>query len=479
MHSRPPTVKIVGQDELRRFVENHHIERIPDEARHGKPWHQFAFWWGVNVNIFNVVLGGVVVSIGLTFWWAVIAIAVGTLLGALLIALHATQGPKLGVPQTIQSRGQFGFYGAGFMFPAVLLLNIGFIAAQLVIQAQSMQGVVSSLSIPDWVMILAVPAVVIGIFGYRWIHRAMQVTAIVVGISLVIMFLQGLSHGPLPAQEASLASPSAGLFLAGVALLVIDMLSYGPFVSDYTRYLPTDSSGRRLFWTIYGGNVLATIGACSIGAYLAALMPSLGPVAAIGKVSGKWALVVMALSLIGSDTFNAYTGAFQVLAFGNMWRRFKSLSVIVRVIPFMIVMIAGVLVAFVGYQQFVSKLSEFLAALLVIFIPWSAVNLTDYFMVRHGQYNVLSFFTPDGNYGSFAWRGLLAYAIGLAAEYPFVSQPPLLVGPLVKDLGGADISWLVGFFVAAGIYLALASRQSDSVRDAGRAPGLSAQERPA
>ena len=39
----------------------------------------------------------------------------------------------------------------------------------------------------------------------------------------------------------------------------------------------------------------------------------------------------MALSLINSDTLNAYTGAFQVLALGNMWRRFKSVSVMLRV----------------------------------------------------------------------------------------------------------------------------------------------------
>src|SRR6516162_11205553 len=137
--------------QLRRYVENRHIDHIPAGARHARPWHQFAFWFGGNVNVFNVVLGAVVVTIGLSFWWALIAIAVGTLIGALLIALHATQGPVLGVPQTIQSRAQFGFYGAAFLFPCVLLLNVGFIAAQLVIQAQSAQGVISSLSIPAWI----------------------------------------------------------------------------------------------------------------------------------------------------------------------------------------------------------------------------------------------------------------------------------------------------------------------------------------
>ena len=456
-------VSTARNQQMRRYVENRHIDHIPAGARHGKPWHQFAFWWGGNVNVFNVVLGAVTVSIGLTFWWALIAIAAGTLIGALLIALHATQGPRLGVPQSIQSRGQFGFYGAAFMFPAVLLLNVGFIAAELVIQAQAMTGVTAALSIPAWILILAVPSVVIGIFGYRWIHRVMQATAIVVGISLIIMLIQGLRHGALPAHQTTLARPTLGLFLAGVALLVIDMLSFGPFVSDYTRYLPANTSGRRLFWAIYAGSVLATFFSCAIGAYLAALLPALGPVAAIGAVSGKWALIIMALSLMNANTFNAYTGAFQVLAFASMWRRFRSESAAVRVIPYLCVMAAGVVTAYLGYQSFVTNLTNFLDVLLVIFIPWSAVNLADYFVIRRGAYDVASFFTADGAYGRFAWRGLLAYAIGLAAEWPFVSQPDY-AGPLVKTLGGADISWLAGWFTAALAYLLLVALAPGTAR---------------
>ncbi len=455
------TETVAQNEQLRRYVENHHIDMIPAAARHGKPWHQFAFWWGGNVNVFNVVLGAFVVGFGLTFWWALIAIGAGTLIGAALIALHATQGPKLGVPQTIQSRAQFGFYGSAFLFPAVLLLNVGFIAGQLVIQAQAMTGVIGSISIPAWILILTVPAVIIGIFGYRWIHRVMQATAVVVGVSLVIMFIQGLRYGSLsPAELSFSARPSVGLFLAGTALLVIDLLTFGPFVSDYTRYLPAETNGKRLFWAIYSGNVLATFVSAAIGAYLAALLPKVvaspteGPVVAIGRVSGSWALVIMAISLINAGTFNAYTGAFQVLAFGNMFRRFKSVSVMLRLVPFLIVMAIGVVVALLGYKSFVNNLTNFLDVLLLIFIPWSAVNLADYFVVRRARYDVGAFFSPRGVYGRVAWRGLLAYALGLACEWPFVSQTDY-VGPLVKHLGGADISWLVGWIVAGAAYLLL------------------------
>ena len=233
--------------------------------------------------------------------------------------------------------------------------------------------------------------------------------------------------------------------------------------ADYTRYLPVRTNGRRLFWAIYAGSVLATFFSCAIGAYLAALLPSLGPVAAIGKISGTWALVVMAASLVNANTFNAYTGSFQVLAFGSMWRRFRAESVTVRLIPFTCVMAAGVVTACLGYASFVTNLTNFLDVLLVLFIPWSAVNLADYFVVRRGTYDVASFFTAHGAYGRYAWRGLLAYAIGLAAQWPFVSQPDY-TGPLVKTLGGADISWLIGWFVSAIAYLLLVAFIPGSTR---------------
>ena len=106
------------------------------------------------------------------------------------------------------------------------------------------------------------------------------------------------------------------------------------------------------------------------------------------------------------------------------------------------------------HSQLACEAENFLNVLLVIFIPWSAVNLADYFIVRHGSYDVSSFFVPNGAYGKLAWRGLAAYAIGLGAEWPFVLQPDY-TGPLVSRLGGADISWVIGWVVAAAAYLAL------------------------
>ena len=83
-----------------------------------------------------------------------------------------------------------------------------------------------------------------------------------------------------------------------------------------------------------------------------------------------------------------------------------------------------------------------------MFIPWSAVNIADYFLVRHAHYDVAAFFTARGVYGNLAWRGLVAYAAGWRWSGRSCRRPDY-TGPLVKHLGGADISWLVGWFVAA------------------------------
>lgn len=156
--------------------------------------------------------------------------------------------------------------------------------------------------------------------------------------------------------------------------------------------------------------------------------------------------------------------------------RFKSVSVLVRLVPFCCVMAAGVVVAQLGYRSFVTNLSNFLDVLLVLFIPWSAVNLADYFVVRRARCDVGAFFVPGSTYGSVAWRGLLAYAIGLAAEWPFVSQPDY-TGPLVKALGGADISWLIGWFVSAAVYLLVMRGATSTDRARGRAAARGVRDR--
>ena len=67
--------------------------------------------------------------------------------------------------------------------------------------------------------------------------------------------------------------------------------------------------------------------------------------------------------------------------------------------------------ALVSSQNFVAKFGEFLAVLLYLFTPWTAINLVDFYYVRKGHYSVREIFNCDGMYGRWNWRGLWAYGI--------------------------------------------------------------------
>ena len=174
-------------------------------------------------------------------------------------------------------------------------------------------------------------------------------------------------------------------------------------------------------------------------------------VQAIRDVAGGWALPIMALSLVGSDVANAYTGMLALAGIASCLLDVRD-SVRVRVIGSVIVIALGTGCALLGYREFVNNLSNFLNVLLFVFIPWSAINLTDYYLVRHGNYDIPSFFTPKGQYRGFLWRGLAAYLLSVAVEVPFISQT-FYTGPLVKPLGGIDISWVVGGIAGIAFYL--------------------------
>jgi purine-cytosine permease-like protein len=106
-----------------------------------------------------------------------------------------------------------------------------------------------------------------------------------------------------------------------------------------------------------------------------------------------------------------------------------------------------------------------LTLMLYLLVPWTALNLVDFFFVRRGHYAITDIFRPDGVYGAWGWRGLTAYFVGFAAEIPFMVLPPIAglsyTGYFPRHVtNGVDYSWLVGLVVAGIVYLLL-SRSLD------------------
>jgi len=437
------------------LVERHHIDVIPEEDRQGRPRDQFTLWFATNANVVNFVLGGLAIAFGLNLFWALVAIVVGNVLGMLLTALHAWQGPRLGVPQMIQSRGQFGFYGASFIMLASIVLDIGYLAASQVLQGDSLNLLVPSVSVPWWILIVTLPSVALAIIGYRWIHVTQRVLTAVFGVVIVVALIQAAAYGSVQDAYRGFALPSGAVLIAVIGLFFMNMLSWAPYVSDYSRYLPSNVSFARTFTAIFSGAVVSTTLFAALGAWITTMVPiaSSNPLAAVAKVSGLWILFFMALSQVPGDTLNAYTGMMAVAGLGSnvrtmMARRSRQA---VRLTGILVIFVIGTVLAMVGYSSFLTSFENFINVLLFFFVPWSAINLVDYYLIKRGDYDVPSFFTPSGMYGKIQWWPCACYVITLAAQVPFLDQT-FYTGPFVKDLGGADISWIVGFAVASVLY---------------------------
>src|SRR5208337_641312 len=306
-------------------VERHHVEVIPENERYGRPRDQFTLWFAANANVVNFTLGVLAILFGLNLFWALVAIVVGNVLGMLLTALHAWQGPRLGVPQMIQSRGQFGFYGANFILLASIVLDIGYLAASQVLQGDSLNLLVSSVSVPVWIVIITLPALALAIFGYRWIHSVRKVMTAVFIVVILIALIQAATYGSVLHQYRGTT------------------LSSGPIL-------------------------VATIG-----------------------------LFFMGISQIPGDTLNAYSGMLAFASLGSFSKKFMAAQArqAVRLTGILIIFVTGTILAVLGYKSFLTSFENFIGVLLFFFVPWSAINLVDYYLVKRGRYDVASFFTPN------------------------------------------------------------------------------------
>jgi purine-cytosine permease-like protein len=106
-------------------------------------------------------------------------------------------------------------------------------------------------------------------------------------------------------------------------------------------------------------------------------------------------------------------------------------------------------------EAYMASFNGFVLLMLYFLIPWTAVNLVDFYAIRKGEYAIADIFNPHGVYGRWAWRGVLAYTVGFVAMIPFFSIP-FFVGPAAEALGGADIAFIPGLLIAGGVYYLLA-----------------------
>ncbi len=443
------------------------IDYVPQAERHGKVWHQGPFWVAGNFVLVTMGTGVIGVSLGLSLGWTLLAIVLGVGFGTFFMAFHANQGPRMGLPQMIQSRAQFGSRGAVLPFAATVFVYVGFIVFDLILATQALQLVLPG-SPWFWYPALAVVSIAIAVVGHDLLHFVQRWLTYVLIAFFGVFTVWAIVHlGDTP-QPVETGWSLTG-FLSMFSVAAGYQISYSVYVSDYSRYLPADTpAGKVIAWTYLGAGGSA-IWLMGLGALLADRLEApdaIGSLVAVGNELfphfGTALVLISVPALIGIMSVNAYGAMLTSASAVDGFRR-VSPGVRTRVTGIVVVMVLSVLIALVLPEDYLGSFNTFVLLMLYFLIPWTAVNLVDFYFVRRGHYAITEIFQPRGIYGTWPPRGLISYLAGVLAMVPFVVTTAW-IGPVAEALGGVDISFIVGLVVAGGLYLVL-SRGIDTAAE--------------
>ncbi|TYB46345.1 purine-cytosine permease family protein [Actinomadura chibensis] len=440
--------------------ETRSIDYVPQAERHGKPWHQAPFWFTGQFVPTTMVVGFIGPVMGLSFLWSVVATVLGVLFGTCFMAFHANQGPTMGLPQMIQSRAQFGTRGASLPMIAVIGVYLGFSSFGVLLGSQTLAADLGW-STTGWSLVIVVLTTALAIFGYDLLHLVLRwLPYLVVPVFAALTVLAVVHLDPAPAASGGGFSVSG--WLAQFAAATGYQLGYAVYVSDYSRYLPATTSHRAVIGWTYLGAAASALWLMPLGNLIASSVEAPDALVNLQQVGDFWfdgfgqaaVLIVLIPGVIAIMGVNLYGAMLSSLSIVQGFKPDLGISSRNRVLG----IVAGAVLVFSVSEwlpaKYLGSFNDFVLVVTYLLVPWTAVNLVDYYFVRRGHYAVTEIFSRDGIYGRWAWRGLSAYLLGVAALAPFASTG-FYKGPLLDDVGGADLAFIVGLVVPAVAYFAI------------------------
>jgi NCS1 nucleoside transporter family len=452
----------------------HSIEPIPDADRDSTGLQQMWIWAGANIAPVNWALGalGIVLKLGLMETIAVIVL--GNIVGCAIFASFTVMGHKTGVNQMVLSRSAFGIRGAYLPSILMFLMTLCWIGVNTYFPVKISVAILGQFGVPDtWLIEIVIITLVmalqvaIGVYGFYAIRTFEKYTvpptiAIMVLMSALAWTRPGIVNWGLTTS----LPPGAHLAMLTLLMTAIGVgwgISWVTWASDYSRFVPRDVPSRSVFWYSYIGMFVPTVWLGILGATIASTTLDTDPAKMVSAVfGGPISILVLLMVLhgpIATNILNVYSAALAALSAGFRFSRIGLAAV---------VGIAGYLVTlyFIFAPSFAKAFDNWMISLLMWMSPWAGVVLADFFIKRKGEVDVAELYrTPETSaYGDINWSGVAAFFAGLVAGW--LVQDGLvgaLQGPISLNLlGGADLSWLFGIGVAAGVYLVLDRVRSPS-----------------
>ena len=433
-------------------VEEHGIEPIPVNERHGRARDLGFLWAGAFVNYASLLTASLATTFfGLGVWDGLAATVLGTVSGALILGLLSHTGPRSGLPQIAFTRRIFGNNGAKVGAFLTLFLAVGWFAVDTVIAAQAGVQMLSLAGMADaagkfafpLVLLIAAVSVVVAVYGHATIAIFEKFGAIAFAALSVILFALLASKFNWTAGPTIRGADHLGQFLLGFMVCFALVASWFPFASDYSRYLPQDTAPAGLTWWPVVGVTLPMVLLGLFGLLLPTIDPKLaadqGVLAVITKHAPAFValpfFVFVVLGEIWANYLDVYTAGLVALTVGIRLKRWQT------------ALGCGVLGALLAtyavvFRDFHTAYQQFLLLTYLWAPAWAAIVLLAFY--AHGQRHPIP--------------ALVAWGLGTAVSLLFVNYPNIFGGanffnqPLIDALHGADLSGLVSAIVAGLAY---------------------------
>ena len=147
------------QSHQSKIIENKSVDYVPESERHGKSHSLFTLWFCTNIAPLAVVSGAIATeTFHLNVISALTAIIAGHLFGGIFLALTSAQGPKVGIPQTVQSRAQSGRYGSLLVISSTTVISFGSFISTISLSGKVFNNVFPTMPVSSVPVIGAIPA---------------------------------------------------------------------------------------------------------------------------------------------------------------------------------------------------------------------------------------------------------------------------------------------------------------------------------
>jgi NCS1 family nucleobase:cation symporter-1 len=443
-------------------VEQHGIDEIPLSQRHGRPRDLFWMWLGTNANVFYVINGALLIAFGLNFLQSIPVILIGNIVGFFLLGLTSIQGPKTGTATFAISRAAFGRNGG--KLPAFFnwLTVVGFEGSGLALAVIALLTLAHSVGLTfsndTWFKIaiilgVAIVQLFVPILGHATIMVVQRILSYVFVAFFVVVAI-------LIAGKAQLFGGAPGPFATltiGFALMVAGGgISWANTGSDYSRYLPENSSSRAIIFAASLGGMIPAILLEILGSAVASQVSNASdPISGLPAALPSWFLipylVVLFFNLLSVNGIDLYSSGLTLQTLGFNIKRW-----VATLIDMVICVVLAAIALF--NTNFNTLYGQFLALLIVFLAPWCAIYLVDC-LLRRNRYDTQGLLARLGGpywyNNGVNWAGVISLILGMVASAMWLNSP-LLTGPLSHLFNETDFSLFTGFIAGGLVYLIIA-----------------------